>query len=973
MFRNRRWSWLDSGAAFMPGWSALGRAVSAAAFAALLPGLAGAQTAAISGAVTNAATGLPVSGVALHLSTASGLVGTTTTGAGGTYSFFPSPGTYFLHTSNSVGFLDEFHADLPCPVPPGCSDSVATGSTPIVLQLGQIQTVNFALQPGGVVTGKVLAAATGAPLANVNVSATSQSGLSFGTVTTDAAGSYRIDKLPTGSYVVSTFAEDAFIDEVYDNVPCIGECRRNLGAAPTLQVTAGTTTSGIDFRLAAGGRITGVVTDASTGAPVKDVVLEAWVHLANTFETIGPVVTDASGAYVIEGLAGATYFVGTTATPGYVNEVFDDIQCLGRCSPFLGGSGVPVVAGATSAARNFALARGASISGTVRNAATMAPIAAVVDVYTRVGQRSELVSSRGTDGAGVYTVPGLPTGTYFLATSNSSGFIDEIFPNRPCPGACDLEDVSALGQPITATDGATTAGHDFALAAGGQISGTVTDAATGLPIQGIAVRVFTHVGGVFRETQGISTNASGLFQFSGLPGGTYHLATSNSGSYVDEVFGGAACFGSCRDEFVLANGSPVVVTTGGISPGRNFALAIGGGISGRVRDAVTQIGLGSVGVRVYANIGGVPTQVAFDFTDFFGRYSVSRLQPAQYYAVSFANSATNYVNEIHSDIPCPGVTFCDPAAIIATGTPVTIGPVLGSAGVGTVDFGLLRRQEPPGPPVALRATTAGFRVDFSWGIATSGGAATSYVLEAGGTPGTTAITLAAPSTSLVVPAAPPGRFFVRVRGVNAFGIGPPSAEFELVIAGNGTSPPTEPRSVTAWMTGSRLNLSWFPGAPGGSPAIGYLVEAGTASGLSNIARVPVSEQFFSHVPVPNGFYFLRVRAFNGAGTSPPSDEVLLKVGGGPAPPEAPFFETPEVSGSTVSLAWRAPSVGTVTSYVLEAGTAPGLANILTFNTGNSATAISFAGVPRGTYFVRVRAANAVGVSIVSNEATVVVP
>jgi len=44
---------------------------------------------------------------------------------------------------------------------------------------------------------------------------------------------------------------------------------------------------------------------------------------------------------------------------------------------------------------------------------------------------------------------------------------------------------------VSVTAGATTSGVDFGLALGGRISGTVTDAATGTPLAGVSVQVYT--------------------------------------------------------------------------------------------------------------------------------------------------------------------------------------------------------------------------------------------------------------------------------------------------------------------------------------------------------------------------------------------------------------------------------------------------------------------------------------------------
>jgi predicted phage tail protein len=79
-----------------------------------------------------------------------------------------------------------------------------------------------------------------------------------------------------------------------------------------------------------------------------------------------------------------------------------------------------------------------------------------------------------------------------------------------------------------------------------------------------------------------------------------------------------------------------------------------------------------------------------------------------------------------------------------------------------------------------------------------------------------------------------------------------------------------------------------------------------------------------------------------------------------------------VSGSTVAFSWTAPAGETVTSYVLEAGSASGLANLLQLNTGTP-TAVTFQGVPPGRYYVRVRAVNDLGLGTASNEVAIIVP
>jgi len=61
----------------------------------------------------------------------------------------------------------------------------------------------------------------------------------------------------------------------------------------------------------------------------------------------------------------------------------------------------------------------------------------------------------------------------------------------------------------------------------------------------------------------------------------------------------------------------------------------------------------------------------------------------------------------------------------------------------------------------------------------------------------------------------------------------------------------------------------------------------------------------------------------------------------------------------------------MTTFVIEAGSAPGATNIAVFDTGGSGTALTAVATP-GTYFVRVRARNTCGTSPPSNEVVVTV-
>lgn len=90
-------------------------------------------------------------------------------------------------------------------------------------------------------------------------------------------------------------------------------------------------------------------------------------------------------------------------------------------------------------------------------------------------------------------------------------------------------------------------------------------------------------------------------------------------------------------------------------------------------------------------------------------------------------------------------------------------------------------------------------------------------------------------------------------------------------------------------------------------------------------------------------------------------------------PASPLSLSSTVDGSTVVLLWAAAGgADPASSYVVEAGSSAGLADLANFDTGSTAPTLTALNVPAGAYYVRVRARNSVGMSGPSNEIVLVV-
>ena len=174
----------------------------------------------------------------------------------------------------------------------------------------------------------------------------------------------------------------------------------------------------------------------------------------------------------------------------------------------------------------------------------------------------------------------------------------------------------------------------------------------------------------------------------------------------------------------------------------------------------------------------------------------------------------------------------------------------------------LAHRSPDRPSCCTGARAAGRRSRTCWRPDLSPGLANLARLDLG-----------QPATTFTAANVPSGTYYLRVRATNACGASSPSNEILAVVP----SALPAPANLTAAVVGSSVTLLWI--APENTPVTSYLLEAGSASGLSDLARFQTGSAAtsFATSGVSPGTYYVRVKTISGTATSGPSNEVVVRV------------------------------------------------------------------------------------------------
>lgn len=508
-----------------------------------------------------------------------------------------------------------------------------------------ISPVDFALTLGGRITGRVVEAVSGNSVPGATVRFLDAVGPQAA-VETDSSGRYSYAPLAPGSYEISVSSPF--------HLPATRE---------DIQISSGETT-GVDFVLTGDGvgrgSISGRVVAEGTGQPLAGVYLSVFPQLPEN--SLLGATTDDGGRYRLENLAAGTYHVKASAHSFYEDEIYDDVLC-GTCYPGL-GTAVEVEAGRRSSGVDFALARNGRLVGQVFDEESGEPIreGSVVVYHPRGYLLAEDDLADGT-----FSFDSIDSGLYYVLTRVLRS-VDEIYPGLPCLNAvCDFTaaDLVEMGS------GAVTE-IDFSLSRAARLTGRVTAAETGDRLPFVEVTVYDKFGVALLSAR---TNDSGAYEFNGLPGGRYYLATPGAHGYGGELFGGLPCpFAQCD----VTSGQAVSVRPGTARRRLDLELDFGAGsLSGIVREETTGQRVPDLLIRLYDERG---RRIASSRTDLAGFYFFSSIPAGTYYLRT--PDTSTYQGELYDDVACPR------GCRITRGTPVEIGA---GAALTDLDFDLRRK------------------------------------------------------------------------------------------------------------------------------------------------------------------------------------------------------------------------------------------------------------------------------------------
>jgi Fe-S cluster biogenesis protein NfuA len=336
---------------------------------------------------------------------------TAVTGSDGTYSLTSlDPGTYnvvFFSQGYGCSGTGGDYARQWYNGSPFAGTNASDGLAVTTSESGPTIGINAVMAAGSDISGTVTAAAGGAPIPNVCVFASGTSGVAYGFVNTASDGTYDIEGLSAGSYIVNFYVQSGcaagnYAEQWYSTT---SPGTINRGDATAVSLTGGAQQSGIDAVMTAGATITGTVTSPSGG--VDSVCVHAYASTG--FE--GNAITASDGSFSITGLPDDNYTFEYDPTCNFTQvSPYEDVITT-TPTPLAAGSPID---------ESYELLDAGVISGTITSSEAPGGVSGVcVNVYQSTGGAD--YGSATTANDGTYSIGNLAVGSFTVVVDPTCG------------------------------------------------------------------------------------------------------------------------------------------------------------------------------------------------------------------------------------------------------------------------------------------------------------------------------------------------------------------------------------------------------------------------------------------------------------------------------------------------------------------------------------------------------------------------
>lgn len=376
------------------------------------------------------------------------------------------------------------------------------------------------------------------------------------------------------------------------------------------------------------GGIAGTIRDAQTLAPIVGIDLDVFDANFNFIPAVGATSLD-DGSYLLSPLPAGNYFVRAdpTRVQGYVDQYHDGVFLKSQATAVAVATFGTVIV-------DFNLLQGGTISGHIWDVDTNAPLDNIdLDVYDLNRVFIPSVDTRSTvDGS--YILGNFPPGTYYVKADPDPAqmYVQTYYDNK---------ELRALADSVVMTGLENIPNIDFHLTSGGIINGIVTDATTGLPLQGIDIDIFDTLG-VSLAYANDTTSTPGAYTVGAVKAGDYYVRADPSLSqyYVDTYYG---------QSFYRSTATRVRVVAGAATDGTNIALAPGGTYSGIVTKAGTGEPLSDLHITLFDTFDTI-VHYGSGHTKTDGTFLFGAVPPGTYFARCDGSAPLGLAFQLYSGI-----------------------------------------------------------------------------------------------------------------------------------------------------------------------------------------------------------------------------------------------------------------------------------------------------------------------------------